>query len=217
VTRPPFTKERLAHPRQERVVGVELPPELSRRRYIGSLWLITLVALTLCAGEVICGYLASSDVLLADGAAWIYDVGIYGLAALSFGRAKSVEQRAAFALAAILGIGGFHGAYEIWNAIADPTHDKADNLTITAIIDIVGSFAEAALLFRFRVSHDPVVEATWLSARNSVLTSTVGAAVTLIFQTISVQWPQIVVDAFGVFLVFQAAVVVIRDAKAGRW
>ncbi len=108
--------------------------------------------------------------LLKDGAEWTDDVAYFGLAALSFGRGETTERRAAFALAAILGIGGCQGLYEIWSAITAPTTDEIDNLTISAVVTILGSFAEAAVLFRFRRCHDPIVEATWLSARNSALT-----------------------------------------------
>ena len=165
---------------EEHGAGAILPIERLGRGFHKSLWLITLGVLLLCIGEIIYAHAAASPYLLKDGAEWAYDVAYFGLAAISFGRGETTERRAAFALAAILGIGGCQGLYEIWSAITAPTTDEIDNLTISAVVTILGSFAEAAVLFRFRRSHDPIVEATWLSARNSALTSALGAGVTFV-------------------------------------
>ncbi len=183
------------------------------RGFHKSLWLITFGVLLLCIGEMIYAHAAASSYLLKDGAEWAYDVAYFGLAAISFGRGETTERRAAFALAAILGIGGCQGLYEIWSAITAPATDEIDNLTISAVVTILGSFAEAAVLFRFRRSHDPIVEATWLSARNSALTSALGAGVTFVVRMLPNRWAQIAVDALGVYLAFQAAAVVVKDAR----
>ena len=197
----------------EQVVGAILPIEPLGRGFRKSLWLITLGVLALCLGEMIYGYAVSSPYLLKDGAEWAYDVAYFGLAAISFGRGETIERRVAFALAAILGIGGCQSLYEVWSGITAPATDEIDNLTISAIVTILGSFAEAAVLFRFRRSHDPIVEATWLSARNSALTSALGAGVTFVVRMLPNRWPQIAVDALGAHLAFQAAAVVVKDAR----
>ncbi len=193
------------------------PADTLGKAYKRSLWIITFVALVLCVGEVGYGYAASSKELLKAGIEWIYDVAIYGLSALSFGRSRSVEQRAAYVLALILGIGGVQGADEVWDAVSHPGLEGAEDLTSSAVIDVVGSIAEAGLLFRFRGSHDPVVEASWLSARNSIVTGVLGAAVTVLVVSPTIQWPQTLIDAFGALLAFQAAVVVLRDARSAEW
>jgi Co/Zn/Cd efflux system component len=177
------------------------------------LWFTALVALLSCVGELMYGHKIASDDVIKDGAEWLYDVGIYGLAALSLGQPKSIQQRAASVLVAIFVIGGLQGAYEVWDGLAHPTTDDAGNLMVTDIINILGSFAEAAVLLPFRISHDPLLEATWLSARNSVLTSVAGAGVTVICAIFMVQWPQTVIVVFGTLLSFQAAFVVGSDLK----
>ena len=111
---------------------------------------------------------------------------------------------------------GFRELYEVWDAVAHPTTDVVDNLIITDIINIIGNFAEAVMLLPFRISHDPLLEATWLSARNSVLTSMAGAAVTVICGIFAVQWPQTVIVAFGALLAFQAVFLIASDVKDGR-
>ncbi len=103
------------------------------------------------------------------------------------------------------------------DAVSHPGLEGVEDLTSSAVIDIVGSIAEAGLLFRFRGSHDAVVEASWLSARNSIVTSVMGAAVTVLVVSPSIQWPQTMIDAIGTLLAFQATVVVARDARAAEW
>ena len=197
----------------EHGVGAIVPIEQLGRGFHKSLWFITFGALVLCIGEMIYGHAALSPYLLKDGAEWGYDVAYFGLAAFSFGRGETIERRVAFALAAILGIGGCQSFYEVWSAITAPATDEIDNLTISAVVTILGSFAEAAVLFRFRRSHDPIVEATWLSARNSALTGALGAGVTFVVRMLPNRWPQIAVDALSACLAFQAAAVVVKDAR----
>ena len=187
-----------------------------RRRDKRALWLTALVALLLGVGELMYGRMIASDDVIKDGAEWLYDVSIYGLAALSLGQSKSIEKRAALALVAIFGIAGLQGVYEVWDAVVHPLTDVVDNLIITDIINIIGNFAEAVVLLPFRLSHDPLLEATWLSARNSVLTSMAGAAVTVICGILAVQWPQTVIVAFGTLLAFQAAFLIASDVRDGR-
>ena len=121
---------------EEHGAGAIFPIERLGRGFHKSLWLITLGVLLLCIGEMIYAHAAASTYLLKDGAEWAYDVAYFGLAALSFGRGETTERRAAFALAAILGIGGCQGLYEIWSAITAPTTDEIDNLTISAVVTI---------------------------------------------------------------------------------
>jgi Co/Zn/Cd efflux system component len=185
-------------------------------RYRKALWLVAFSALALALSEMAYGRLVSSADLLESGVDWIYDVGIYGIAALSIGRAKSFEQRAAFALAAILGVAGFHGAYALWGEYAGHAHDIAGHLEASSAIAILGSLAEAAFLFRFRGCDDPVMKATWFTARNSVVFSGVGGLAPLAFSGVSTLWPQLAIDGFGVFLAFQASFAIAREALGAR-
>jgi hypothetical protein len=211
VTLPPLA-QRLSFDAPRQAAGLHW----TSLRFRKTLWLVAFSALAVALGEMAYGRLVSSNDLLENGADWIYDVVIYGIAALSIGRAKSCEQIAAFGLAAILGVGGFHGAYDVWFEIVDRAHSLADNLETSSAFAIVGSIAEAALLFRFRMSSDPVMKATWFSARNSVLFSAFGAIVPLIFSRFSTHWPQIAVDSLGAFLAFQASFAVMRETLGAR-
>jgi Co/Zn/Cd efflux system component len=117
--------------------------ELSFRRM---LWLVTLLALQLNLGEMALGYTAASRELIADGAEWIYDVAIYGLAAFSLGQAKRVQRFSAVALSVILGIGGVHGAYYVWSLFAESAQRPLGDPAFASVVGVAGSLAEGACL-----------------------------------------------------------------------
>lgn len=179
------------------------------------LWLAALAALVFCAAECFYGYATGSGEVVKDGAEWLYDVVIYGLAAASLGRPRSIERHATFLLLAIFIIGGFEGTHDAFAAILHPTGEGVEPLA-TNVIDVSGCVVEAIMLVPLRCSHNPVLEATWLSARNSVVASLAGVAVTIGCEVFTLRWPRIAVIALESLLAFQAAFVVARDVRARR-
>jgi Co/Zn/Cd efflux system component len=176
------------------------------------LWLAALAALLFCAGECVYGYWTGSGDVVKGGEQWLYDVLIYGLAAASLGRTRSIERRVAFFLLAIFVFGGFDGMRDVWAAVLDPAAESKEPLA-SDVFDITGCVAEAMALIPLRTSRNPVLEATWLSARNSVLASVASAVVAVVCQAFTMSWPRIAVIALESLLAFQAAFVVARDVK----
>ncbi|HEY8161098.1 MAG: hypothetical protein ACR650_17195 [Methylocystis sp.] len=74
-----------------------------------------------------------------------------------------------------------------------------------------GTMLEAALLFKFRKSGEPLIKGTWLSARNSALIGLAGAAVPLLFCAPAAAGQQIFFDCLDTALAFQAAFCVARE------
>jgi Co/Zn/Cd efflux system component len=183
------------------------------RLYLLSLYLISACTLGLFLAETIYGITTGSRYLIKDGVEWIYDIVVFGLAAISYRHGEPWKRRAAFILAAIILLGGIQTLYEFWQEFSHPTHESIETLELSAAITIAGSIAEAALMFRFRQSHDPLVEGTWLYARNSALTSSVGAISDMIILAYGFETIKLAVNAFGVFLSLQAAFAVIRDLR----
>ncbi len=177
------------------------------------LWLAALAALLFCAGECLYGYSSGSGDVLRGGFDWLYDVFIYGLAAVSLGRARIVERRVAFILLAIFIVGGFEGAHDVWAAVLHPGMDDDGGL-VPDMIDVSGCATQAMMIIPFRRSRDPVLGATWLSARNSVLSSFAGALVTIACETYALRWPRIAIFALESLLAFQAAFVVASDLQS---
>ncbi len=74
--------------------------------------------------------------------------------------------------------------------------------------------AAYAALLRFRGSHDPIVAASWLSARNSALIIALESAITLVLSSSGSQWPENLIGTLEAILTLQAAIVVAREAWA---
>jgi hypothetical protein len=176
------------------------------------LWLAALAALLFCAGECVYGYWTGSGDVVKGGEQWLYDVLIYGLAAVSLGRTRSIERGVAFLLLTIFIFGGFDGMRDVWAAVHDPAAENNEPLA-SDVFDISGCVFEAMALIPLRASRNPVLEATWLSARNSVLASVASAVVAVVCHAFTMSWPRIAVIALESLLAFQAAFVVARDVK----
>ena len=81
-----------------------------------------------------------------------------------------------------------------------------------ALLIIAVAWMIAFLLWPFRAATHPVIEATWLSARNDVIVSTLYAVVMLAARLMPSLWPQMLVDGVSACLCLQAGAKVIRDA-----
>ena len=183
------------------------------RFYLRSLYVILACTLGLFLAETFYGVWTGSRYLIRDGAEWIYDISAFGLAAIAFRQGERWKRRTAYLLVAIILLGGIQTLYELWQEFTRPTLDKMETLEVSAAITIGGSIAEAALMFRFRKSHDPLVEGTWLYARNSALTSSMGPISDMIILAYGFDTLKLVVSGFSVFLSVQAAFAVIRDLR----
>jgi hypothetical protein len=67
------------------------------------------------------------------------------------------------------------------------------------------------LLWRFRRSRHPVIEATWFAARNDAVTGTLYALVMIAARMEPMSWPQMAVDSISAILCLQAGGRILRD------
>lgn len=182
------------------------------RAYRRIVWGLAALVLAIGAGEVIAALRAQSRFLLRDGLEWGWDVAIFGLAAVSFGRGPRVERMAGFVLAALLVGVGLETLWQIAWTIADPPTIEPEAVTISAALIVAQSWFVVWLLMRFRGSRNPVIEATWLSSRNDAITGSLYALVTLGARLAPSIWPQVAVDGLAMVLALRAGWDVARDA-----
>ena len=187
---------------------------ISPRAYRLTILAIAAMVLAIMIGEALYGYLIGSRFLLRDGLEWIYDVLIYGLSAAAFGRGVRAERLSAYASAAVLAAAGVETVVQIVWTFIDPPDVETFGITLSGGLTTLEAMAVAAALWRFRRAHNPVMVATWLSARNDVVTSALSAGVTALARLAPMAGPQMAVDACGAFLCFQAAFGTAREARA---
>lgn len=189
-----------------------MQPSEEAQRYHSTIARIAAAVFMIAFGELAYGVMVESRFLIRDGFDWIYNVLIYVIAALSFGRGARAERAAGVALGLVLIAAGVVTIVQMWWAWIDPPQIEPFNVTVSAFLIIAVAWLIAILLWPFRHSQHPVIEATWLSARNDVVVSSLYAVVMLAARLYPSLWPQMMVDAISACLCLQAGAKVVRDA-----
>jgi Co/Zn/Cd efflux system component len=182
------------------------------RSYVKTVWFTAVLTAIIGVCEGVYGYTHGSSFLTQDAVGWAYGALIYTISAISFEGSPQSEFSAAAAIAVILALSGFHGTYDVVTGLLEAVPDDPSEVAASSELSLVVALLVAILLWRFRRSHDPVVEGSWLSARNDVLSGGLDTSVILVSNVFLAKWPQIISDGIGVALSFQAAYVVARDA-----
>ena len=173
--------------------------------YKRTIWAIAVGILLFAAGQSVWALSIGSRQLLKDALDWGYDVVIYALAAVVFGRGVRAEQTAALVIAAILAVAGLHTLYDLWDKIVLPRPIELLTIGFSAVSATLIGYIILFALLRFRRDENPLVRATWVSTRNAVIMTTIFAAATYFTRTASERWPEYALDVLGAALLFQGA------------
>lgn len=184
------------------------------RAYRLTIWGIAL-GILIFAGNVVLWALAIGNIqLFKDGVDWAYDVALYGIAALVFGRDGRAERGAALAIGAVMAVAGLHTLYDLGDKILRPRPIEVFALGFSAASAIVIAYLIILALWRFRHEPNPVIKATWLSSRNDAISTTGFALLGLAARLLPMRWPEYLFDLFVAFLCFQASWAIWRATKA---
>jgi Co/Zn/Cd efflux system component len=184
------------------------------RRYVITIRIIAIGILLFAAGEVAYALTIGSSFLVKDGMDWIYDVLLYGMAAIIFGRGARAERVAALVGAAIMFVSIGETAYNMVSKIVAPRHIEPLQLGFSALSTVAIVLLVAMALLPFRMSRNPLIETTWLSARNDAIFASIYASVQFAVRMAPVRAPELALDALSVLLTLQAIYVIIREVSA---
>ena len=191
-----------------------LPVEAkTARAYTLTIWGIALGILVFATGVVAWALAVGNAQLFKDGVDWVYDVALYGIAAVVFGRDARAEKLAALAIGAVMALAGFHTLYDLWDKIVMPRPIEVWTLGFSAGSAVVVAVLIVVVLWRFRREDNPVIKATWLSSRNDVIKTLGFALVGLFARVMPVRWPEYVFDVFVAGLCFQASWAIWRSLR----
>ena len=183
------------------------------RAYTLTIWGIALGILVFATGVVAYALAVGNAQLFKDGVDWVYDVALYGIAAVVFGRDARAERLAALAIGAVMAVAGLHTLYDLAAKIAVPRPIEIWALGFSAGSAVVIAVLIVGVLWRFRREDNPVIKATWLSSRNDVISTTGFALVGLFARVAPVRWPEYVFDVFVAGLCFQATWAIWRSLR----
>lgn len=192
------------------------PLDARGRAYKRTVWAITIGIALFAAAQISYALTVGSAQFLKDAVDWIYTVLLNGVAAFVFGRGARAERQSAYFIAAVLTVGGFQTLYDLWDKVASPRPIDPGLLGFSAASATVIAYLTAGALLRFRGDDNPLIKATWLSARNDAIATTFSAVVTLALRLAPVRWPEYVMDVLDASLAFQAAAATVRTARKDR-
>jgi Co/Zn/Cd efflux system component len=179
--------------------------EATNRAYRRIIWAIALGILIFAALQCAWALSVGNRQLFKDGVDWIYDVILYGIAAVVFGRGARWEEMSALGIAAVLTFAGLHTLYDLADKIMRPRAIDVTALGFSAISAVIIALIVAGLLWRFRGSDNALIQATWLSSRNDMIRTTAFAAVAFMTRSAPLRWPEYALDVFLAALNFHAA------------
>jgi divalent metal cation (Fe/Co/Zn/Cd) transporter len=183
------------------VALVSGPDRVAYRRAV----LIIVSAILLIAiPQILYAWAIGNRFLLKDGLDWSYDVVLWLVALACFGRGMRAENLAALAIAAVMFVAGCHTAYDLWDKIATGRRPELWVAGWSSFTMVFNACLLLAVMWRFRRSHHPLIAATWLSSRNSIIITFCFAALNLFARTRSHQGFEVALDLLGIFLSFQA-------------
>jgi divalent metal cation (Fe/Co/Zn/Cd) transporter len=183
------------------------------RAYTLTIWGIALGILVFAVGVVAWALAVGNAQLFKDGVDWVYDVALYGIAALVFGRDSRAERVAALAIGAVMAVAGLHTLYDLAAKIITPRPIEVWALGFSAGSAVVIAVLIVAVLWRFRAEDNPVIKATWLSSRNDVISTTGFALLGLGARVAPVRWPEYLFDVFVAGICFQATWAIWRSLR----
>ena len=183
------------------------------RAYTLTIWGIALGILIQAVATVAWALAIGNAQLFKDGVDWVYDVALYGIAALVFGRDGRAEKLAALGIGAVMAVAGLHTLYDLWDKILRPRPIELFTLGFSAGSAILIAYLIVLALWRFRREPNPVIKATWLSSRNDTISTTGFALVGLAARLAPVRWPEYLLDLVVAGLCFQASWAIWRSVK----
>lgn len=184
------------------------PSDAYRRR----IWCIATGVILIALVQAACAERLGAPEMLKDARGFGWDIALYVIAALRFGRGTWAERISTLLVGALLAGSGIDALSDLWTSFGRPEEDTATEALMSDAFAFAAPGLAAALLFRFRRAAEPLVTASWLNARNDLLAAALSGACDLTDHAVGLHWPGVALDVMGVLLSFQAAATVLRAA-----
>ncbi|MDB5571937.1 MAG: hypothetical protein JWN93_3120 [Hyphomicrobiales bacterium] len=191
-------------------------PVHEARAFTRAIWFVALGIALFAAGQIAVALSLGNLTLFKDGVDWIYDVLLYGLAAIVFGRGETAEKSSALVIALIMATAGAHTLWDLADKIANPRPIEALVFGFSAASAVVIAILVVAALWRFRASENALIAATWLASRNDIVKTTIYVGLGFGARVYPQRWPEYALDVFVAGLLFQSAWSILAKALRER-
>lgn len=176
--------------------------------------LVALLAINaaMFAVEVTTGFIAESTGLIADSLDMLADAVVYGIALYAVGRAPGAKIRAAylsgvFQIALALG-----AAFDIGRRLIWGSEPEAGVMVAVSCVALIANVACVLLLARHR-NGEVHMRASWIFSKNDVIANAGVIVSGALVYLLGSRWPDLVVGAAIVTLVFRGGAAILADAR----
>ncbi|WP_336491084.1 cation transporter [Methylobacterium nigriterrae] len=193
-------------------LDAQMPKTTRGYGYKKTVWGIAAGILLLALVEAAWAHAIGSKDLLKDASGFGYDIALNAVAAFVFGRGARAERLSAFVIGGLLAATGIDALADLWSDIQHPDASSVGEIVTSNLVGVAVACFAAAALVRFRNDANPLIQATWLNARNDASAAVLTAVLGLLAHMAPVRWPEYALDLIGVIFSFQAAATVLRAA-----
>lgn len=188
------------------------PPTHTTPAYRRALWIVVILNLGYGIVEMVGGFLAGSQAVMADALDFFGDGAITLLGLIAIGWTLAWRARAALLqglFLAALGVGVL--TMTAYRLVVQPQQPEAELMGLLGLIALVVNVASAAVLLPHRTG-DANVRAVWLFSRNDAIGNAAVVVAALLVAWTSSPLPDLVVAVMIAGLFLHAAWSIIRDA-----
>lgn len=190
--------------------------EADRMAYRRVVAVIVALILVLSVGQGAYALIIGNRFLLKDALDWGYDVILWIVALIVFGRGERAERLAAFGFALVMAVIAAHTAYDLWDKITTGRRPELWVASWSALSAVGVGVVVIGLMLRFRQSENPLVAATWLSSRNTFISTLAFALVGFLARISPSQGPEIALDLVVIALSLQASYAIVEKLRASQ-
>lgn len=174
-------------------------------------WIVLVINLLMFFVEVIGGYIAHSNALLADSLDMLSDAFVYGLSLFVLAKGHEAKVNASLIKGVLMGLLGLLVVGEALYKIIHPLQPIGEVVSIIGGVALLANVVSLLLIMKHK-DTDLNVKSAWICSRNDVMAN-VGVITAGFFVVyFNSMWPDILIGLIIAFVVLQSSVGIIGEA-----
>jgi len=161
--------------------------------------------------EVIGGFMAHSNALLADSLDMLGDAFVYGISIAVLYKHPSVRAKGSLVKGIMMLLLGLFVVGENIFKIINPIIPIAETITVIGLLALFANAASFALLFRHK-AKDLNIRSAWICSRNDVIANIGVIIAGILVARFNSMWPDVTVGLIIAFIVIQSSLRIIKES-----
>lgn len=174
-------------------------------------WVVLVINLLMFFVEVIGGYIAHSNALLADSLDMLSDAFIYGLSLFVLAKGHEAKINASLIKGILMGLLGLFVVGEALYKIIHPVQPIGEIVSIIGAIALLANVVSLFLIMKYK-DTDLNVKSAWICSRNDVMANVSVIIAGLLVVYFNSMWPDILIGLIIAFVVLKSSTWIIIEA-----